>query len=104
MLTQEELKEILEYKFGNLYWKKSISQRIKVGDLAGPTQKIQVNGRTYATHRLVFLYHYGYIPECIEHLDGNKCNNAIENLQESSFERHFKLRSVRIEPDTQMLQ
>jgi len=32
-------------------------------------------------HRIVFAMHCGYLPEMIDHIDGNKLNNRIENLR-----------------------
>jgi hypothetical protein len=37
--------------------------------------------KNFPVHRLVFMYHHGYIPEYIDHIDGNYLNNLIENLQ-----------------------
>lgn len=42
---------------------------------------IGINGRTYAAHRLAFLYVYGYLPPLIDHIDRDKGNNAIRNLR-----------------------
>ena len=32
-------------------------------------------------HRLVYLYHYGFIPSQIDHINGDKQDNRIENLR-----------------------
>lgn len=35
----------------------------------------------FGCHQLIFFYHHGYVPELIDHIDGNYLNNKIENLQ-----------------------
>ena len=42
---------------------------------------IQVKGKTFTLHRAIFLYHYGWSPETIDHIDQDKLNNHIENLR-----------------------
>lgn len=85
-LTQDLLGELFDYKDGELYWKIRKAQRIKIGDLAGSGNNdyraIQINGKLYYTHRLIFLYHHGYLPKYLDHIDGNPLNNDISNLRE----------------------
>jgi len=79
-----------EYKDGKLLYKESPSNRVKVGKEAGyintnSYKQVQINGKRYLVHRIIFLMHYGYMPENdIDHIDGNKLNNRIENLREVS--------------------
>jgi hypothetical protein len=40
-----------------------------------------VAGKLYLLHRLIFLYHYGYIPDVLDHKDRDRSNNKIENLR-----------------------
>lgn len=40
-----------------------------------------VDKKCYAEHALVFMYHYGYIPEEIDHRNHIKTDNRIENLR-----------------------
>lgn len=89
-LTQECLNELFEYRNGDLYWKITCASRIKDGKKAGTLSSrgytnIVINGRSYKLHRLIFLMHKGFLPNCIDHIDGNPANNLIENLREATY-------------------
>ena len=90
MITQERLHELFEYRDGSLIWKMVISMKIKVGDIAGHLNKsrgyflVGIGRKQYLLHRLIFLYHHGYLTKGlqIDHIDGDRTNNRIENLRE----------------------
>lgn len=42
------------------------------------------NGKQHQLHRLVFLYHHGYLPHMVDHYDQNKLNNSLSNLVPSN--------------------
>lgn len=85
-LTQELVKELFDYRDGELYWKKANSNRIKIGYKAGCFNtsgylSTMINNKNYLNHRIVFLYFYGYLPEFLDHVNGNRADNRIVNLR-----------------------
>jgi hypothetical protein len=89
IISQEQLKEFFDYKDGNLYWKIKKCRNVAIGQKAGSYAPrgnidIMINGKVYKAHRLIFLFHYGYLPKILDHKDGNPLNNKIENLREAT--------------------
>lgn len=94
--TQNRLKELFDYKNGGLYWKKKTSNRsrIELGDHAGYLRKsgyrdININGKDYLEHRLVYKWHYGYCPTQLDHINRIKDDNRIENLRGATQSQNF---------------
>jgi len=86
-LTVELLNELFEYdkETGKLYWK-VVRGRAKVGGEVGSVNSegyilTTVNRKPYRAHRLVFLMHKGYLPKFLDHINGDKKDNRIENLR-----------------------
>lgn len=88
MISQSELKQILTYNkdTGIFTWVNSGKGRNinKVGNIDSYGYlRIHILGKTYKAHRLAWLYIYGQFPKnLIDHLDGDKSNNKINNLQD----------------------
>ena len=86
MITQSELLKLFEYKKGKLYWKIATGRRIKVGDEVGSNVKghlqTSINHKKYYVHRLIWVMHKGgSIPKFIDHINGVRSDNRIENLR-----------------------
>ena len=87
--TQEELKEYFNYKDGYLISIKRLGNNQKLGHKAHydheqiKYHKIHFRTLSYKAHRLIWVWHYGNIPDNIQidHIDRNKKNNRIENLR-----------------------
>ena len=85
-MTQEYAHSLFEYKDGGLYWKIRKAPHVKIGAKVGSPaingyESVMVDGRNWRIHRLVFLMQYGYLPKNIDHINGNRTDNRIENLR-----------------------
>jgi hypothetical protein len=80
-MTHQEVLEKFKYKDGFLYNRKT-SKRIGYKHHSGYLYT-KVNYKHYAIHRLIYLYHNDQIISGyeIDHIDGSRDNNLIENLR-----------------------
>ena len=105
-LTQEELKKILSYnpETGVFAWTATVARNVKAGKIAGSLndkgyRQIQIKGKRYMAHRLVFLYMTGALPpEDVDHKNHNPDDNSWDNIRlatrsENSMNRHKALKS-----------
>lgn len=87
MLTQSYLQEIFDYlPNGDLVWKINKGRHPSKGKIAG---SLNPNGykylcldyKTILHHRIVFMLHHGYMPSFVDHINGIRDDNRIENLR-----------------------
>jgi hypothetical protein len=92
-LTQKRLQELLRYdpSTGDFYWKVQTNPRALVGAKAGANsislgyRSINLDKKTYKAHNLVWFYFHGTFPSnVIDHTNGIRLDNRIENLRDVS--------------------
>lgn len=86
MITQDIVQELFDYRDGNLYWRHKVNKRHGISNPAGTVNSlgyrvVTINGKKIHAHRLVWLWHGLDLPEQIDHINGNRADNRIENLR-----------------------
>ena len=92
MITQSELKEVLEYNpdTGLFTWKKTVNSRAVIGSVAGYKinegyTQLCIYRKKYRIHRLAFLYMTGEWPnELVDHINQIKDDNRWSNLRQAT--------------------
>jgi hypothetical protein len=93
MLTQEYLRSILDYSpnTGTFTWLKRSDVKKEwntrwAGRVAGVSlvtgyKAIGILSKKHLCHRLAFLYMEGFMPEQVDHINGNRADNMWLNLR-----------------------
>lgn len=73
---------LFDYQNGALLWRGPH----RLGKIAGARlgsgyRQIMVAGKNYLAHRLVWLWHGRELPKEVDHINGDKSDNRIENLR-----------------------
>ena len=84
--TQERLRALFSYQDGKLVWRHGRG-KILAGDIAGRLKPdgyiaIGLDYAEYKAHRLIWKWHHGTDPAILDHVNGIRHDNRIENLQE----------------------
>lgn len=90
LISLKRLREVLTYDptTGTFIWRLTLSSAARAGVAAGSIdangyRRIAVDGQRYLAHRLAWFYAHGVWPQQqIDHIDGNRDNNASCNLRD----------------------
>jgi hypothetical protein len=88
MELRDRLIELFDYDPETGWFTNKTSRgRAAAGARAGSSsghgyRKITIDYAKYYEHHLAWLYVHGYMPNELDHIDGDGCFNAIENLRE----------------------
>jgi hypothetical protein len=89
LITQSRVQELLEYREGQLYWRKDHGIKARKGQLAGKVdsanrRRICIDYKSFGANRLVWIYFNGEAKGQIDHINGDVTDDRIENLRDVS--------------------
>lgn len=101
-LTLAQAKEFFLYdeETGKLLWRAS-KGKTRSGEEVGAWhhsgyRRILIKGKTYWTHRVIWLMAFGVWPsDQIDHIDGNRGNNLLSNLRDVVSRENSKNQKLR---------
>jgi len=85
-LAQQQIKSLLDYRpqTGIFVWTKNAGN-VKAGKIAGVVlngyRRINIGDDCYLGHHLAWLFVHGEWPKAIDHINGNRDDNRIDNLR-----------------------
>jgi len=66
----------------------------RVGTLSKGYLLVKFEQKRYSVHRIIFYMMHGYCPEYLDHIDGNRLNNRIENLRPATQAQNLSNRTM----------
>lgn len=90
MIDHHSVRELFDYRDGNLYWKAKANKRHSIEAPAGTINSsgyrvITFKGKKLHAHRLVWLWHNETLPKMVDHINRDPKDNRIENLRASDY-------------------
>lgn len=85
-ISQYDIQQMLNYdpSTGHLTWRVK-RPHVQAGDIAGYVnaagRQIGIDGRSYQADKIAWYHTHGEWPNKLQHIDGNKLNNALNNLK-----------------------
>ena len=73
----------------SLKWKRYMKCTVNNNGYKTVYLSTNTHSKMMLLHRLVFLVHHNYLPNIVDHIDGEKTNNSIDNLREATHSQNM---------------
>jgi hypothetical protein len=85
-MSAEEAHRLFAYRSDGNLVRRISSGSSKAGSVAGSLKRtgylqVRFAGGYASVHRVVWLLHFGAVPESLDHINGDRADNRIENLR-----------------------
>lgn len=92
-LTKEMCDDLFYYSDGKLIRKRTVAHTAKKGQVVGSRSTngyltVVIRQKRTCIHRVIFLMHHGFLPKIVDHINGKKDDNRIENLRASDYTKN----------------
>lgn len=88
-LMREEVRRLLDYRDGGLYWRHAGSGQRKdrsairvMTEVKGTFRVVKIGNTKFQAHYLIWNWHHGIATKPIRFVDGDTSNTRVENLEE----------------------
>lgn len=93
---QKTLQAMFTYRDGTLYRNHGQHKGKSFGSENGNGYlRASINDRLHYAHRLIFVLFHGFVPDYVDHIDGNPTNNRIENLRSVTHAQNMQNQKLR---------
>ena len=100
-ITRAYLRHLFNYDGQNLIHRIS-RKRVKAGSIVGTVRKkqndivINLFGKNYLAHRLIWIWNYGDCPEFLDHINGDRLDNRVSNLRAATRQQNAMNQKIKV--------
>lgn len=92
--TQDQLRELYDYHESGCFVARRGRSHVKTGEkvigykLGKGYLAHRLNYTTFSMHRLIYIWHHGECPKYLDHINGIRHDNRIENLRPATLHQN----------------